>query len=75
MDGEERKTDDSLRGSVTQLLATPQRVGFYRAVELLDEDFDVDDADDLARLEDLLRDERARAAMPATTAALRALRL
>jgi type VI secretion system protein ImpH len=35
VDGEERETSDSLRGSVTQLLATPQRVGFYRAVELL----------------------------------------
>lgn len=36
MDGEERTSDDSLKQSVTSLLATPQRVGFYRAVELLE---------------------------------------
>lgn len=43
-------------------------------VTLLDEDFDVDGADDLVLLERLLLDEGACAAMPATTAALRALR-
>ncbi len=36
MDGEERKTDDSVTPSVAALLASPQRVGFYRAVELLE---------------------------------------
>lgn len=62
-------------GTETVLAATRARAAeLHLTVELLDEDFDVDDADDLARLEDLLRDERARAAMPATTAALRALR-
>lgn len=43
-------------------------------VALLDEDFDVDDAVDLQRLEALLADESASAAMVATTAALRTLR-
>ncbi len=36
MDGEERKADDSLSPSVTALLAAPARVGFYRAVEILE---------------------------------------
>lgn len=36
MDGEERKTDDSVTPSLAALLASPQRVGFYRAVELLE---------------------------------------
>ncbi len=36
MDGEERKTDDSVTPSVAALLAQPRRVGFYRAVELLE---------------------------------------
>lgn len=43
-------------------------------VALLDEGFDVDEAADLQRLEALLAGDTARAAMPATTAALRALR-
>lgn len=62
-------------GTSEVLAATRARAAALRStVALLDEDFDVDDADDLARLEALLTDERARAAMPATTAALRALR-
>lgn len=36
MDGEERKTDDSLSPAVTALLAAPRRVGFYRAIEILE---------------------------------------
>lgn len=41
---------------------------------LLVPDFDVDDASDLARLESLLAEPTERASMPATSAALRALR-
>ena len=52
--------------SETRARAAEQRL----TVALLDEDFDVDEATDLDRLEALLADERARAAMPATTAAL-----
>jgi rSAM/selenodomain-associated transferase 1 len=43
-------------------------------VELLDRDFDVDEASDLALLDWLLDDQRARAMMPATVAALGAIR-
>lgn len=61
-------------GTRDVLAATRARAAEQRAtVALLDEDFDVDDADDLTRLEQLLQDERTSAAMPATTAALRAL--
>lgn len=62
-------------GSGTVLAATSRRAADLRlTTALLDQDFDVDDAADLARLQELLQDERARAAMPATTAALRNLR-
>lgn len=61
-------------GSDTVLAATSRRAAdLHLTTALLDEDFDVDDADDLTRLEKLLQDERTRAAMPATTAALRNL--
>lgn len=62
-------------GTGDVLAATRARAAeLHLTVALLDEDFDVDDADDLACLEQLLQAEGARAAMPATTAALRALR-
>lgn len=62
-------------GTRDVLAATRARAAERRlTVTLLDEDFDVDEADDLARLEELLRDGRARATMVATTAALRTLR-
>jgi len=36
VDGEERKTDDPLTPAVSALLAQPRRVGFYRAIEILE---------------------------------------
>jgi rSAM/selenodomain-associated transferase 1 len=63
-------------GTGSVLAATRARAAAVGStVALLDDDFDVDDAADLACLDALLRDEAARAAMPATTAALRTLRL
>jgi rSAM/selenodomain-associated transferase 1 len=62
-------------GTDTVLAATRQRAAKLRlTVELLDEDFDVDEVADLERLEALLESADASAAMAATTAALRTLR-
>lgn len=61
-------------GTGTVLAATRARAAEpHLTVALLDEDFDVDEIADLERLEALLQSAHARAAMPATTAALRAL--
>ena len=62
-------------GTERVLAATRARAAALRlTVALLDDDFDVDAAADLQRLEALLTDEATSAAMPATTTALRSLR-
>jgi rSAM/selenodomain-associated transferase 1 len=62
-------------GTETVLAATRARAAERSlTVALLDEDFDVDEIADLERLEVLLESPDARAAMAATTAALRAIR-
>jgi hypothetical protein len=62
-------------GTDTVLAATRARAAErHLTVALLDEDFDVDEVADLDRLAALLQDADTRAAMVATTAALRTLR-
>jgi len=64
--------DDIPWGGPHVFAATLKRAaGAGLRTHLLAADFDVDDANDLARLESLLADPAAQAAMPATAAALR----
>lgn len=61
-------------GGADVLAATLARAATHRLrTSLLDTDFDVDDVDDLARLEALLAAPEARNAMPATAAVIRVL--